>query len=340
MRPAPADRCKVPHGLWNAVKAIGIPPAALLRQARLPVTLSQTGDGITTAQYFALMRALETLSDDPAVGLKIVRSADTAVHPPSTLAAFYARDLRDGLERLARFKRLCTPETLEVTEGLDGGRRSCTVAMTWFHASEAEPSVSVDATFSTLMELARRGTGTDVRPLRVDLARPGKRSAIHESYFAAPVRLGAPRDLLVLDAADLDRPFPGHNPEMLAMLTPALGSALEEMQARSLSEQVVLELKRSLPSGRPDVGEVACRMGMSERTLQRRITEEGRSFRELLVEARRELGLRLLSDASLELDEIAFLLGYQDATSFHRAFREWEGVTPGRWRELRSNGAT
>jgi len=339
MRPVPADRCKVPHGLWNAVKAIGIPPSALLRQARLPVTLSQTGQAITTAQYFALMRALEALSGDAAVGLSIVSSAATSVHPPSTLAAFHARDLRDAIERLARFKRLCTPEALEVTEGLEGGRRSCTVGMTWFHASEAEPSVSVDATFSTLMELARRGTGTDVRPLRVDLARPGARSAAHESYFAAPVRLGAPRDLLVLDAADLDRPFPGHNPELLALLTPALGSALEEMQAQSLSEQVVLELKRSLPSGRPDVSEVARRMGMSERTLQRRITQEGRSFRELLVEARRELGYRLLRDQALELDEIAFLLGYQDATSFHRAFREWEGVTPGRWRELRSNDA-
>ena len=212
--------------------------------------------------------------------------------------------------------------------------------MTWLHASEAEPSASVDATFSTLMELARRGTGTDVRPLRVDLARPGLRSAAHERYFAAPIRLGAPRDLLVFDAADLDRPFPGHNPELLAMLTPALGSALEEMQARSLSEQVVLELKRSLPSGRPDVGEVARRMGMSERTLQRRITEEGHNFRELLIEARRELGHRFLSDVAMELDEIAFLLGYQDATSFHRAFREWEGVTPARWRELRASDAT
>ncbi|MDP1618078.1 AraC family transcriptional regulator [Phenylobacterium sp.] len=339
MRPAPADRCKVPHGLWNAVEVIGIPPAALLRQARLPVTLPQTGQTITTAQYFALMRALEALSGDPAVGLQIVRNADTAVHPPATVAAFYARDLRDGIERLARFKRLCTPETLEITEELDGGRRSCSVGMTWLHASEAEPAASVDATFSTLMELARRGTGADVRPLRVDLARPGLRSAVHETYFAAPVRLGAPRDLLVFDALDLDRPFPGHNPEVLAMLTPALGSALEEMQARSLSEQVVLELKRSLPSGRPDVSEVARRMGMSERTLQRRITEEGRSFRELLTEARRELGHRFLSDVAIELDEIAFLLGYQDATSFHRAFREWEGVTPARWRELRAGDA-
>lgn len=340
MRSAPADRCKVPHGLWNAVEAIGIARSALLRQARLPITLPQTGQAITSAQYFSLMRALEVLSGDPAVGLQIVRSSDTAVHPPSTVAAFYARDLRDGLERMARFKRLCTPEVLDVTEGVHGGVRSSAVGMTWLHASEAEPSASVDATFATLMELARRGTGTDVRPLCVDLARPGPRSAVHESYFAAPVRIGAPRNLLVFDAADLDRPFPGHNPELLAMLTPALGNALDEMEARSLSEQVVLELKRSLPSGRPDVNEVARRMGMSERTLQRRITEEGRSFRELLVEARRELGHRFLSDVAMDTDEIAFLLGYQDATSFHRAFREWEGVTPARWREIRTDSAT
>ena len=340
MRPAPADRCKLPRGLWCAVESIGILPAALLRQAHLPVTLHLTGQGITTAQFFALMRALETLSGDPAVGLTIVRNADTAVHPPSTLAAFYALDLRDGLERLARFKRLCTPEILGIEEGLHEGRRSCKIGMNWLHATEPEPSASVDATFATLMELARRGTGTDVRPLRVELARPGSRSAAHETYFAAPVRLGARRDLLVLDAADLERPFPGHNPELLAMLTPALGSALEEMSARTVSEQLVAELKRSLPSGRPDVADVARRMGLSERTLQRRITQEGHSFRELLVVARRELGRHLLTDGALELDEIAFLLGYQDATSFHRVFREWEGVTPGRWRELRSREAT
>jgi AraC-like DNA-binding protein len=336
MRPAPADRCKVPHGLWGAVEAIGIPPSALLRQARLPVTLHLTGQTITTAQYFALMRALEVLSGNPALGLDMVRGADTAVHPPSTLAAFYARDLRDGIERLARYKRLCSPELLELEEGLHGGAQGLSIRMTWLHASEPEPPVSVDATFATLMELARRGTGFAVRPLRVELARSGVRSVAHERYFDAPVRLGAQRDLLVFDVADLDRPFPGHNPELLAMLTPALGSALDEMNTRSLSEQVVAELKRSLPSGRPELMEIARRMGMSERTLQRRITDEGYSFRDLLVTARRELGQLLLADRKIEIDEIAFLLGYQDATSFHRAFREWEGMTPGSWRDLQA----
>lgn len=61
---------------------------------------------VTTAQYFALMRALEELSGDPALGVRMVREVDTAVHPPSSLAAFYARDYRDGLARIARFKRL------------------------------------------------------------------------------------------------------------------------------------------------------------------------------------------------------------------------------------------
>lgn len=339
MRPAPADRCKVPHGLWKAVDAIGIPPSALLRQARLPVTLHQTGQAITTAQYFALMQALEALSGNPALGLEIVRGADTALHPPSTLAAFYARDLRDGIERLARYKRLCSPELLEIQEGLHQGRRAWAIGMKWLHTAEPEPPVSVDATFATLIELARRGTGAPIHPLRVELARAGVRSVAHEDYFGSPVTLGAGRDLLIFDGADLDRAFPGHNPELLSMLTPALGSALDEMNIKSLSEQVVAELKRSLPSGRPDLADIARRMTMSERTLQRRITEEGHSFRDLLVAARRELGQRLLADHKIEIDEIAFLLGYQDSTSFNRAFREWEGVTPGRWRELRAQEA-
>ncbi|TIS12935.1 MAG: helix-turn-helix transcriptional regulator, partial [Mesorhizobium sp.] len=79
-------------------------------------------------------------------------------------------------------------------------------------------------------------------------------------------------------------------------------------------------------------------MGLSERTLQRRITEEGTTFRELLMEARQELGHQLLADLSADIDEVACLLGYQDTSSFYRAFRDWEGVTPNQWRELNSGG--
>lgn len=329
---AQADRGKVPQAFWRAVEQIGIPPAALLRQARLPATLHLGGQVfVTTAQYFAVMRALEELSGDPALGIRMVREVDTAVHPPSSLAAFYARDYRDGLARLARFKRLCTPEQLRIVEaGSD-----CAISMEWTFAVEAEPAISVDITFASLVELGRRGTGRAITPRRVEFARQGPKSAQHEDYFGCPIRYAAPHDLLVLDAADLDRPFPGHNPEMLEMLTPALSAALGELEAQSsVAEQVKIVLKRSLASGQPGLSDVAGQLGMSERTLQRRITEEGSTFRELLSDARRDLGRRLLADPATDIDEVACLLGYQDTTSFYRAFREWEGMPPNRWREM------
>ena len=328
----PADRCRVPPALWRAVDGIGVPPAALLRQARLPATLHLDGQTfVTTAQYFALWRALEDLTGDPALGIKFIAGAATAAHPPSILAAFYARDYRDGLQRLARFKRLCTPEQFHMVENTDG----CLITKGWLYATESEPAIATDLAFATLVELGRRGTGQHLTPRRLDFLRPGPGDDEHRRYFGCEIRYGAPHNALVLNAADLDRPFPGHNPELLDMLTPSLAAALGELQTRgSVPAQVKVTLKRRLASGRPDLSEVAHELGMSERTLQRRITEEGTTFRELLVEARQELGRRLLADPATDIDEVACLLGYQDTSSFHRAFRNWEGVTPNRWREL------
>jgi AraC-like DNA-binding protein len=332
---AQTDRCKVPQAFWRATEQVGIRPAALLRQARLPATLHLGGQAfVTTAQYFALMQALTDLSGDPALGIRMVQAVDTAVHPPSSLAAFYARDYRDGLARIARFKRLCTPEQLQIVEAGE----NCTISAEWPFAIGAEPAISVDITFATLVEMGRRATGRAIVPRRVDLARTGPVSATHSEYFGCPVRTGLPRDLLVLDAADLDRPFPGHNPDMLEMLTPALSAAVSELEAQSsVAEQVKIVLKRSLASGQPGLSDVAKQLGMSDRTLQRRITEEGSTFRNLLSDARRDLGRHLLSDPATDIDEVACLLGYQDTTSFYRAFREWEGMPPNRWREKNIN---
>ncbi|MDG4853848.1 MULTISPECIES: AraC family transcriptional regulator [unclassified Mesorhizobium] len=336
MSATPADRCKVPQAFWRAIEALGLRPAAILRQARLPATLHLNPQGlVTTEQYFAIFEALEVLSSDSGLGIKLVKSADTAVHPPSTLAAFHARDYRDGLSRVARFKRLCTPEQLHFSE--ENGEVS--ISSEWLYATKPEPAIAVDITFAFLVELGRRGTGQNLSPVRLELRRPNPGSDAHAAYFGCPIRYGAPGDILILKAPDLDRPFPGHNPELLEILTPALASALGELQAlTSIRDQVKLVLKRNLASGRPELSGIATDMGLSERTLQRRITEEGTTFRELLMEARQELGRQLLADLSADIDEVACLLGYQDTSSFYRAFRDWEGVTPNQWRELNSGG--
>lgn len=327
-----SDKCRLPQAFWRATERMGLPAPALLRQAKLPATLHVTPDAwLTTAQYFALWRAVEDLSQDPAIGLKLTVETDTSVHPPAIMSAFFARDYRDGLHRLARFKRLCTPEELSVAES--GGESR--VAVRWLHADKAEPDAAADVTFAAILELGRRGTGRHIRPLRVEMVRQGPVSEAHRGYFDAPVRTGCPQNALVLNRDDLDLAFAGHNPELLAMLEPALAASLAEIEAQSsLADQVKILIKRRIASGKPEVADVARELGMSERTLQRRITEQGSSYRGLLDEARQELGRHLLSDGQNGIDEIAFLLGFQDTSSFYRAFRSWEGVTPAQWRGM------
>lgn len=135
---AQIDKCKIPNAFWRAIEHFGLRPAALLRQARLPATLHLGGQSfVTTMEYFSLMQALTDLSGDPAIGIKMVQAVETALHPPSSLAAFYARDYRDGLTRLARFKRLCTPEILELVE-VNG---ECSISSEWPFATVVEPSI-------------------------------------------------------------------------------------------------------------------------------------------------------------------------------------------------------
>jgi AraC-like DNA-binding protein len=190
-----------------------------------------------------------------------------------------------------------------------------------------------DAAFASFVELGRRGTGHPVNPKRVELKHKPKEAEVHEAYFKAPITFGARRNALFLHATDLDRPFLTYNAELLEMLNPQLEHALKERRAQSsISEQVKWILKRLLAGSRPEISAVARELGLSDRTLQRRIDDDGVTFRQLLLEARQELAREYLNRPEMDVTEVAFLLGYEDSNSFYRAFRTWEGTTPSQLR--------
>ena len=91
-------------------------------------------------------------------------------------------------------------------------------------------------------------------------------------------------------------------------------------------------LKRSLAGKRPTLQHVARELCVSARTLQRRLTDADITFQQLVEDTRRELAHHYLKHSAVELNEAAFLLGYEDANSFFRAFHGWEGTSPGEWR--------
>jgi AraC-like DNA-binding protein len=314
------------------LEELGLSPTAVLGRAGLPLSLfNQEKILVTTEEFFAFYRAIGEESDDPEIGLKIGIEDRIERYDPIAIAALCTRTFRDAIGRLARYKMLKCPEKIEVVDRDNESE----VQFHWLLAREEEPTLLVDVCFSWMMTIARRGTGKTITPRRVELRRPAAHRKLYEQHFQCPVKFGADANVLVFSKTDMDGAFLTYNAELLAMVAPQLEAELTEQLSQSdLHEQVKGILKRLLAGQRPGIQDVARELRMSSRTLQRRLTEEGVKFQQLMEDARRELARHYLAHSALELNETAYLLGYEDANSFFRAFQRWEGTSPGQWRAI------
>jgi len=331
------DRFRVASTLAHKLEELGVSPADVLRRAALPEGLfEQERILVSTEEFFALYRGLAEASRDPAIGLKLGAEARMERYSPTSIIAVCARSLRDALVRMARYKQLTCPEELRVV--VRAGEAH--VQFRWPLAHEAEPTLLADQCFSRVTEIARRGTDGLVSPKRVELRGPARGRKMYEAHFGCPATFAAQHNTLVFAGTDLDRPFLTHNPDLYAMVASQLEAELSRSSgSKALGEQVKVVLKNLLASRRPGIGDVAKEMRLSARTLQRRLAEEGETFQQLLQAARRELAHHYLLHSALELNETAYILGYEDSHSFFRAFQGWEGVSPGEWRRRHARGA-
>jgi AraC-like DNA-binding protein len=326
-----SNRFRVSNTVILRIDDLGVSPQAVLRHAGLPLTLfDQERVLLTTDELFALFRGLAAASNDPAFGLKIGTEERVERYDPIAIAALYARSFGDALQRMARYKQLTCPEEIHITESDDD---ECRVQFEWLLAEEEEPALLIDVCFAWVVEIARRGTANAIRPRRVEFKRPAANRTVYEGHFGCPVKFDTQNNVLVFEKTDLARPFVTHNADVLAIVAPQLDAELaQRLSQRTFREHVKATLKKTLAGQRPELRAVARSLGMSTRTLQRRLSDERITFQQVIAEARHELARHYLQHSSLELNETAYLLGYEDANSFFRAFQQWEGTSPGEWR--------
>ena len=161
----------------------------------------------------------------------------------------------------------------------------------------------------------------------------------YEDFFGAPLRLEASQNQLLFSQVDLDTPVKGADPEVIPYLEKLAFKEFQQFGHRPGVEQKVADLVRTtmeeaILEGEHELSDLARALTMSKRTLQRRLSDEGLSYRELVDEVRMELAMELLRAPENTLDHIAHKLGYNHLASFIRAFKRWTGRPPGEFRAI------
>jgi len=331
-----SDVVPIPLDLFDRLTRAGLDVDAVLRRANLPRSrFSVPKPQGTTAEFFALWRAVEEQSGaDASLGLRIGVEALPDETNVVSLAAMHSETLGEGLRKLARYKRLVCPEKISI----DVENGEARLRFEWLLASGAPPALLTDIIFAGITNLAQRGTMTHVRPRRLEFIRRRANEIMLRRHFRCELRFDAPHDVLVFDEAALALPMVHRNAQLLAVLVPGLNRALgQDDHTRTLADDVRMALSETMCGERPAIAKVAKSLGMSPRTMQRRLGELGTTYQDVLDDFRRASARRFLADTDLGTGEVAFLLGFEEVNSFVRAFHMWEGITPARWR-ARANG--
>jgi AraC-like DNA-binding protein len=320
--------------LVEEIARAGHDPHAYLDAAHLELSLLDDpnarveGDAYDRLQELAL-----DLTGDPALGVHMVeRVSPSAFHVVGFLSNHCAT-LRQAIDLFARYRQLLSdaPPPSLVEEG-DEAILTC-----HFVAGGSERSARMRAEFgvASITRTALMVLGVPEPPRLVELthAAPPYASEV-ERVLGCPVRYGADAVRLHFARALLDAARLHSNPELLRLLEHQAERNLAQLVTpRRLSTRVRAAVLDGADGTRPSMTAMARRLGLSERSLRRRLHEEGVTYAEVLEQALAELARRLLEDAQLTIQEIADRLGFSEASAFHRAFKRWTGLTPKQFRE-------
>lgn len=338
------------RGIKARLAARGLDMDALSRQAGLDETDCMADDALTLSDKVSHLWELATqASADPLLGLK---SAAPQPLDRSGLMGHIMRaspDVGTAIDNLVRYTPLVSPTVHSTLERAGGYTR---VNLHLPGGQRRVPQQHYDFVWSLVLRTLRAAAGReDLRPVAVSYAFPAPQAldvsqALHayEDAFGCVVRFGMPSNTMEFADADLAMPIRTDNPmaadwalRMLAELAQAQRNWTLRMLAKiekapqpetSFSARVQHLLTGMLPNGEPLREEVARQLRMSERTLQRRLAEEGTNFTQLVDDTRREIARQYLGKGELSLKRLSFQLGFSDPSAFCRACRRWFGRSP------------
>jgi AraC-like DNA-binding protein len=317
----------------EAAEAWGVDVESVLARAGIRIDRRvESDERIEVGRLMSLWELMAEASGDPWFGLHVGEryvSAKT-VHVVG-YAARHSHTLGECYMRTVRFARV-TNEGSEIDLRVEEQRAFVRVGPA--PGMPMWPRCYAETALAGYLTVGRKWTGVDFSPIGADFqhAAPAD-TAEYTRVFGAAVRFDAAKNELILPASVLELPLLEPDPALGAYLEARANVLLETLPERGFERDVRSKIDEGLASGAPLLATIASQLGMSARTLQRRLSAESLSFAALVEDVRRTTALGLIARPGCSVSEIAALTGYQDMPSFRAAFVRWTGNTPRAYRQ-------
>lgn len=309
------------------LRSIGLSPDATLDPKAM----------VAADAYYDLIERIAAQTDATELPLRTGASMRCDDYGALGLAFKSAPTLGGSYARVARYAQLWTSVVQYELE--PAGSR------TWFvvHRSGTQRlglRLSNEATLASATAIAREVSPNGAfSPDEVHFKHAAPSSiAGHQRFFGCPVFFESARDAMLISKETLDSPNKLGDMGITQFLLRHLDQELAQVaDLQSLEDQTKAVIARALSEGMPQMVDVARRLGMSVRSLHRRLANHGLTFQTLTGDTRRELAEGLLRDERYSIAEIAFLTGFSEQSSFNRAFKRWVGATPATFRKRKQS---
>ena len=315
------------------LEMIGVNVGEALKEASVPEDIfSREKPTLDETDYYAFMDAVGNQIKDPKLPIAIASADNIESFSPPIFAAYCSKNARVCCERLGRYKRIIAPMRYEISENEDSFNLTIEasrddLSMPWF---------LVETEMVFLINIIRKATKENISPIAIYMRHPVTDKEFTD-FLGCDVLEGN-ENVISFRTEDVEKPFVSFNEGMWDFLEPELQKRLYEMEKDdSFSAKVRSALTELLPGGSGNADDVAKKLGVSKRTLQRKLSEEDTSFQKQLNGTRELLAKNYIRNTDMNSEDIAFLLGYQELNSFLRAFNTWTGMSVSEYRNKKED---
>lgn len=309
------------------IKGVGLSLDEILQKAEIPNILWKDELELSPEEYYRFLEIVDKeVTNEQILAMSDIRTMQMFL--PMFYAALCSANGLDGLKRFAAYKKIIGPLNIEVTEN---NQDEVVISMSPAIPGQKLPRMLLLNEQLLLVSLVRVGTGQELTPIRVQ--GPYEYAESINTYLGTAPCLAANNEL-AFEKQQLKRPFITQNNIMLEYLEPELKKRLSLLEDdHSFVGTVQKTLYSAIPADHYAIHEVAHSLGLSVRSLQRMLTDNGLTYKGLVSQVQRTLAENYIREGNLTTDDISILIGYQNTVSFLRAFKKWTGKTVVQYRE-------